>query len=327
MQRSSTAETRKSLVLSFIVLGLLAALILVPYQFRSEAVTNVNSDKKGLSVRTESHKSGLENYDIRTQKTEETGEALLKFRQESGKSASAIADVRDSFVRGEDNLRTSVKTLKIGYNQDLRVPEVISPDAWVDNVETLSPAASGKRSEVLRSFIKQNNSLIGLNQGQIDSLRVVADYENPAGNIAYAHLEQYINDVPVFRGEVKAGFRKDGSIIRIINNLAPGLDYESLSSDFGNPADAVRAPAKNINYKLERSDVTVNSAASNDLKVVFGNGDWATTAEKMYFPTEIGVARPAWRVLIWLPVNAFYVIVDANTGTVLWRKNLTEDQS
>ena len=32
-------------------------------------------------------------------------------------------------------------------------------------------------------------------------------------------------------------------------------------------------------------------------------------------------------VLIWEPVNAYYVIVDANTGTMLWRKNITEDQT
>ena len=35
----------------------------------------------------------------------------------------------------------------------------------------------------------------------------------------------------------------------------------------------------------------------------------------------------AWRVLIWQPVNAFYVIVDAETGTMLWRKNISEDQT
>ena len=73
--------------------------------------------------------------------------------------------------------------------------------------------------------------------------------------------------------------------------------------------------------------LTQNDAASDDLKTTFGTGDSPTTAEKMYFPTEPGIARPAWRVLIWQPVNAFYVIVDAETGTMLWRKNITEDQT
>src|SRR5262249_25022910 len=51
------------------------------------------------------------------------------------------------------------------------------------------------------------------------------------------------------------------------------------------------------------------------------------TAEKMYFPTEPGVAVPAWRVLIWEPIHAYYVIVDASSGTMLWRKNIVEDQT
>src|SRR5205085_1928097 len=49
--------------------------------------------------------------------------------------------------------------------------------------------------------------------------------------------------------------------------------------------------------------------------------------DKIYFPTEPGVAVPAWRILIWQPVNAYYVIVDAANGTMLWRKNIVEDQS
>ncbi|MBK8303938.1 MAG: hypothetical protein IPK98_11260 [Chloracidobacterium sp.] len=73
--------------------------------------------------------------------------------------------------------------------------------------------------------------------------------------------------------------------------------------------------------------VRLNEKVSTDIKAVFGTGDFATTAEKMYFPTEPGVAVPAWRVLIWQPVNAYYVIVDANTGTMLWRKNIGEDQT
>ena len=116
-------------------------------------------------------------------------------------------------------------------------------------------------------------------------------------------------------------------MIRVINNLAPGLDYGSLSNDFRDPVDAVRAAFGHINSEPTKFDIERNEAVSTDLKVTFGNGDGATTAEKMYFPTEPGVARAAWRVLIWQPVNAFYVIVDAETGTMLWRKNITEDQT
>ena len=174
---------------------------------------------------------------------------------------------------------------------------------------------------------RENDSLIGVSEAQADSLKVTADYTNPDGNLSFAQLEQSINGVPVFRGEVKAGFTKNGEMIRVINNLAPGLEYGSLSNDFRDSLDAVKSAANYINVNAGTLDLTRNSGASDDLKVTYGTNDSATTAEKIYFPTEPGVARAAWRVLIWQPVNAFYVIVDAENGTMLWRKNITEDQT
>ncbi|MCS6873352.1 MAG: M36 family metallopeptidase [Pyrinomonadaceae bacterium] len=321
-------ETRKGLLISLFAVGLLVGIMFVPQLFQSEASEKNGKPKKGLFQRTESHEEGLENYDIREDKSEAAQEALLKFREKSGKDAAAIADIREGFVRGEENLRRRVPSLKVEYNSDIRIPEVITPDVWKAEIERLTEPSQMKRSEILRNFVKQNNELFGVSDSQADALVVLSDYENPAGNMGFAHLEQRINGVPVFRGEVKAGFTKNGEIIRVVNNLAPGLDYQSLSTDFRNPVDAVIAAARYANYELKEGDTTPNAAASDDLKVKFGRGgDWDITAEKMYFPTEPGVAVPAWRVLIWKPVNAYYVIVDAETGTMLWRKNITEDQT
>src|SRR5262249_29796461 len=98
--------------------------------------------------------------------------------------------------------------------------------------------------------------------------------------------------------------------------------------DFGDPAGALRIATGNINYQLKESDYVPNAAASSNIKIRFGDGgDWADTAEKMYFPTEPRVAVPALGHLILGPVNAYYVIVEAGTGKILWRKNLTNDQT
>jgi hypothetical protein len=326
MQKNWKAEDRRRLLLCLVIFGLMAALFVLPHQFSSSA--GGKQVRKGLFQQTVSQEEGLENYDIRNEtKRDEVAEAFAKYRERTGKDAAAVADIRGEFVRGEEQFKSRFPTAKIEYNTDIRTPEVITPDVYKENIQWLSSPSTMKRAEILRNFVKENNSLIGVSDAQADSLRVLADYTNPNGYMSFAHLEQRINEVPVFRSEVKAGFNKDGQIIRVINNLAPGLDYESLSTDFRNPVDAVRAAARNINYELTPVDTTLNSAASTDLKAVFGEGDWATTAEKMYFPTEPGVAVPAWRVLIWKPVNAYYVIVDAETGTMLWRKNIGEDQT
>jgi subtilisin-like proprotein convertase family protein len=323
MQKNSTAGVRNPLLLCFVILGLMAALVIVPTQFRSEA--GGQKKTKGLVQKTESHEEGLDNYDIREDKS--AFEKIVGFRQSQNKDAVAVADIRSAFVRGEEALKTRIPYAKVEYNGDIRTPEVITPDVWKDKIEMLTAPSNAKHSDILRNFVRENNSLIGITPNQADSLKVVADYTNPDGNLSYAHLEQRINDVPVFRGEVKAGFTKDGRMIRVINNLAAGLDYASLSTDFRDPLNAVKSAAGYINYDLAKLDLNPNSAKSDDLRTTYGTGETPTTAEKMYFPTEPGVARAAWRVLIWEPVNAYYVIVDAEDGTMLWRKNIAQDQT
>ncbi len=321
MKKVDKAKTNKGLLLGLIGLGLVAVLILLPGQFRSQASVEGGS----LFKQTKSEDPTLPNYDIREDKS--SFEKIVSFRETAGKNASLVADVRDKFVRGEESLKQRIPYSKVEYNRDIRTPEVITPDVWRDKIDFLTSPSSEKRSEILRGFVKQNNDLIGINDAQANSLKVSADYTNPDGNISYAHLVQSINRVPVFRGEIKAGFTKDGRMIRAINNLAAGLDYDSLSTDFRNPSDSVKSAIAHIGANEEKVLGTLNEKTSTDLKSVFGEGDWATTAEKIYFPTEPGVARTAWKVLIWQPVNAFYVIVDAETGTVLWHKNITEDQT
>ena len=322
MNRSAFAEARWSILLTFLVLGMIAAVAILPSHFRSEAVSN--RQESGLSRRTVSHDSSLPNYDIRADK--KASQKIAQLRGTLNRDASMAADVRDKFARGEEKLKERVPSLKIEYNADMRTPETIAPD--VKNGRAfLTEASSEKRSDKLKNFLKQNAELIGAAEDQITDLKVFSDYTNPDGKMSFVELEQEINGIPVFRGGVKAGFTKNGEIIRVINNIAPGLDYQSLSADFRDPSASLTAAALHIGHKIKNNESKRNAAASTDLKTVFGEGDFSPTAEKMYFPVEPGVAVPAWRVLIWGDVSSFYVIVDVETGAMLWRKNITEDQT
>lgn len=299
------------------VLALVTAALVVPFIFRTQAAG-------GLVERTTSNDPELPNFDIRT--SQNATAKLASLRTRTGKSAAAIADQRERSVRGEKSLKSTVLALKVEYNDDLGIPEVIGTDV-TQGRSFLTGQTAGSRVDTLRSFLRENTDLVGSGPIEIDSLKVSADYTNPDGNLSFVSLSQAINGVPVFRGEVKAGFTKRGEMIRVINNLAPGNDVSSVSTNFGDPLDAVNSAAQNIGEVKAKVDLTIDTGASNELKTVFGRGDSATVAEKIYFPTEPGVLLPAWRVLIWQPVNAFYVVVDAETGEMLWRKNITEDQT
>ncbi|MBA3770168.1 MAG: M36 family metallopeptidase, partial [Blastocatellia bacterium] len=274
----------------------------------------------GLNPRTSSLDESLPNYDIRLDKS--AFDVRAAYLVAARMSLRKVASIREEFSRGEAKLRQSVPSVRIEYNDDARAPEVISTDVHRGRAFLTRPSTEA-RPDILRAFLTENSGLIGVDEDEVGVLTTVADYSNPDGNLSFVEFSQEINGIPVFRGEVKAAFTRDRELVRVVNNLASGINRNTVSAEFGSSTRAVELAATFANappHRMEPSEVT-------EKHVVFGSGDNATIAEKMYFPIEQGVAVAAWRVAIWGPVSSFYVIVDANAGTLLWHKNVTEDQT
>lgn len=319
MYRSFTSAVRGKTLIVFAVLFLLTAAAVSPVFFVSEA----NVRGRGLNRQTKAQDDALPNYDIRSDKA--AHQKIAELRGRHNRTAAAVADKRDEAVQGEDELRAKLPSVKVVYGAQSRMPEVIAPDEKQGKAR-LSSAVGGSRAETVRQFVLENQGLFGIDAVQAGSLKVAADYKNPEGGMSFVELEQEINGVPVFAGELRAGFAANGDLVRVINNLAAGADA-GVSAEFGDPSAALATASGNIGREGRFAQLAPDFAGKVGNKVAFGEGDFAPTAEKIYFPTEPGVLVPAWRVLLWEPVNAFYVIVDAESQTVLWRKNITEDQT
>lgn len=322
MHLRDIAGSRRNVLLVLGILAVIAAIVFLPSGSNVEAVKKI--DGKGPKRTDGGHEEGLPNYDIRTDK--KAFDKMAVFRNAASRSASDVADRRDDLVRGEVALKAKVPTLKIEYSPEARTPEVIGPDVTMGRA-FLKSATSRKKSEALKDFLVENKGLIGATETQIDQLKLFSDYKNPDGNLSFVEYDQEIDGIPVFRGEVKAAYTKSGELIRVINNFAPGLDYAVLSTDFGDPQAALASAARQIDYQIPADDTVRDAARTSDRKIQFGTHEWSPTAEKIYFPTEPGVAVPAWRVLIWQPSRSYYLIVDAQGGELLWRKSMTEDQT
>jgi hypothetical protein len=179
MKRNFGAETRRSLLLGFIILALTAAVIILPSQFGSAA----NTSEKPPVTPFRNPKIRRTHWKIMIfaiTKADETLDVLVNFRQSLNVDAAMIADVRDRFVRGENRLKETVPTLKIEYNKELENPEVIAPDVLQGRAFLTAPSGA-KRAEVLRSFALENNDLLALTDAQISRLKITADYSNPNG--------------------------------------------------------------------------------------------------------------------------------------------------
>lgn len=319
MHYASRSVSSIDSIRTILFLAIVAVIAVVPVFF----VTSAAKKGGGFTNQTASHDKGLPNYDIRLDKT--AYEQLAGMRERQGRNAAMAADLREDFAAGEQELAARVPSLKVMYDPATRTPELIGPD--VLQGKNFLTRGGGDRDGTLRAFVSENEKLFGMRRELVGKLKVVADYKNPEGGLSFVRLTQEINGVQVFAGEIRAGFVKNGELVRVVNNLAAGIGAENVSADFGNAVNAIRSAAGNIGYAFAETELAKLSIEEGSDKVILGKGDWAPSAEKIYFPIEPGVAVPAWRVLLWQSVNAFYVIVDADSGDVLWRKNITEDQT
>ncbi|HVF30552.1 MAG TPA: M36 family metallopeptidase, partial [Pyrinomonadaceae bacterium] len=276
----------------FVVTFALAVLLLFSY------TPNSTSKVEASSVLPQE----FENYDIRTDPS--AGEKLKSLR--NGQEI-------ESYIYGSADVR-------IENNRELGIIESLTKT----HGRMLTSTAGRTRAQTLKAFILDAD-WFGVASG--DQLVESADYANPDGNLSFARFEQSISGIDVFGAEVTAGFTRKGHMFRVINSLARDLGSETVSSDFGSVEDAVIRAAGHIEIDVTPADLA--RLESPDGKIRFSTKAVIdpVDAERFYFPEGNGFVRPAWRVQLTSDRFAYYVVVDAEDGTLLWRKNVFHNQS
>ena len=94
-------------------------------------------------------------------------------------------------------------------------------------------------------------------------------------------------------------------------------------------ATAVALSAAHVGGNVPAGSLVQQAVDAHGQRVTFDKGTMADDAKAwpVYFPLAPGVARLAWATEIWGDPDAFLVVVDAEDGTVLFRKNLTNYQT
>ncbi|HEX8653208.1 MAG TPA: M36 family metallopeptidase, partial [Pyrinomonadaceae bacterium] len=316
-QRFWNRNKRRLTALS-VVLLLVGLVALMTPQPRSRAASPALKGSTGIVYQTR-----LPFYDIRQQKEGSVVADLYRRQQER----SNLSGLRAGVKMGEASLSTRVPTLALDYTNAFNTPELVGTKG--SKTFLTAPASSVARESIVRGFLSTNKSLYGLTSAQISGLKTFADYTNPAGNMSFVGLKQEINGIPVFQAEVMASFTGRNELVRTVNNLAPGLNYSALATAPSiSAADAVASAARTIGMDVEASDLRVEAAADGrSVRVERGAFDEDTRAELMYFPVGAGAAALSWSAVLWQPDVAYWTIIDAQTGQLLWRKCITQDQT
>ena len=164
----------------------------------------------------------------------------------------------------------------------------------------LSSPAEGDRARVARDWLRDNRDVLGVDAATIDKLEVAARETAGAAGLTTIKFAQRFRGVEVYDGGFEVTLDRGGRVLAAV----------------GRPADAPRVASV---------EPTLNAdAARAALSASVGPTQPAAPAELTFFPAA-GGTRLAWRLLERRSSVATYAaVVDAASGVLLLRQNLTK---
>src|SRR5687767_6231620 len=284
-----------------------------------------HSPREGIEI---GGPSGPENYDIRSTRNKAgqlKREQLQKRNtpEQNEKRASREQRMKSASAR----LAAQLEGVRVMESELIDAPEVVG---IASGRRKLTPRSGEAHDKIVRRFLEANEDLYGLSARQVARLHKTSEYTNPSGSLSWVSLEQRINDIPVFQGELRAALTSGGELVQTTGTLAPEVVEKGLKSK-GNlpPAEAIARAAETIGVSVNPGDLTLKESSPDGQGFIFSGGPFAddTKIELVYFPLEAGQVELAWSIELWQDPEAYYVIVDAEDGELFFRKNVTDYQT
>jgi uncharacterized repeat protein (TIGR01451 family) len=250
----------------------------------------------------------------------------------SGAAAAGLAEARRhtaELLAAAVQLRKALPGLELRFSGLTGAPEVVRARSG-----SLTPSAPGRGSEeVVRDFLRRNGALYGLSEADLADLVVLGDSPGGSSGLRMLRMEQQIDGRPIFQSETRFLLDRDGRLLESLGRMvpharafAPKLEAARLLT----PAEAVSRLLTDAGEAAHPEDFAVQAQDTGRIELSEHNGFVAgpVAARQVLFPLAPGLLVPAWSLVVFTEGEQdWYAMVDAQTGDVLWRKNIRNSLS
>ncbi|GAA3803454.1 hypothetical protein GCM10022403_041840 [Streptomyces coacervatus] len=172
----------------------------------------------------------------------------------------------------------------------------------------LTPRSDKGPQDIVRQYVRDHPDVFGLSTGQVRDLTLRKEYTDVAG-VRHLSFVQSVDGVAVFGNGIKANVSRDGRLISVLGSPVPKLPSQL-------------APGRITSTQAKHTAVRDIAGAKAD---GVGKGD---TAKQVVYTAPGGTARRAWQTVTVPDGHGMWLhVVDAATGRVLYRQNLSSDLS
>ncbi|MFB3894966.1 MAG: M36 family metallopeptidase [bacterium] len=251
----------------------------------------------------------LPNYDIRLD-TKSSASFAFKSDMNKVEQQNAISNLQKELG----------KEVIARYNPNAQVPKHL-----FSYTGTLTDPKTGTSESIAREFISNHPILFGISDKALADYQITKNIQTAHNGITNLSYQQFYQGLEVFNAQIRVNLNNAGSIISVSANHTPNITG-SVDAKLSASA-AVIAGAKCISDKVSFIPIIKESSQSLNQKTVFESGVFAEdiAADLIVFPLG-STARPAWRMTFVEKdtPNVYLVLIDAETGDLLYRQNLTK---
>ncbi|MCC6951023.1 MAG: M36 family metallopeptidase [Phycisphaerales bacterium] len=221
-----------------------------------------------------------------------------------------------------DALRAMVPSVKIDTDPRYGSPQFVR-SVW----QFMTGPTKDTPRDVARGFVNHYSDLFGISSADLDRSRVSRDFETSEGLMHHLTFQQMIDGIDVYGCTLIANVTGRGELITIGSKMVPNpasVDPYQLDAH-----QALRAAAAACGVAITTMPEPGEASGANEHRKWVNSADFANGYEietkKVYFAKSRGEVVPAWWVIVPVkgPGNQYETIVDARTGELLFRHNLT----
>ena len=261
----------------------------------------------------------LPNYDVREEirvaapsRVNQLGAAVAA--TDSQAMQNSIESFRERFSpEARDNLRVVMN--------DTGLPKMVF------NIERpLSAPQSDQPDSIARGFLADHSAMFGLDRSQIFEMKLKNE-DNDQGT-TFLNYEQMIDGIPVFQGQVQVAVNADGQVISISEGLVipdPRINTTPRLSESEGMQRALLFSGRQAPASFEMME----DRLAKGERAVYRN-PLGESREDILSGMRIMRVGPravlAWHSYVDVGPNEWYeILVNANTGAMLYRYNLYAD--